>query len=65
MLQYQSSKILVVPRGGLKESCYVKYLSCPTSLPRSIEFQGLFSRLSHRLSAEFRFPIWESNHKHG
>jgi integrase len=55
----------MVPRGGLKESRYVKYLSCPTLLPRSIEFQGLFSRLSHRLSAEFRFPIWESNHRQG
>src|SRR6476469_9149431 len=37
----------MVPRGGLPENSNIKSLSCPTLASRSIEFQGVFSRLSH------------------
>jgi hypothetical protein len=38
---------LVVPRGGPKHSSALKCLACPTIAIRSIDFQSIFSRLSH------------------
>jgi hypothetical protein len=38
----------VVPRGGLSGTKNIKDLSCPTLAGRSIELQGVFSRLSHQ-----------------
>jgi hypothetical protein len=37
--------------GGLPQVSEVRHLSCPTPLARTIESQGVFSRLSHRLSS--------------
>jgi hypothetical protein len=41
----------LVPRGGLKWLFTVKHIGCPTLQKRSIEFQGVFSALSHRFNA--------------
>ncbi len=38
----------VVPRGGRRQFRSVRHSRCPTSLVRSIEYQCVFSRLSHR-----------------
>jgi hypothetical protein len=58
MLQYQSSEILVVPRGGVKQCCRRNNLSCPTLRSRPIVFQGVFLTLSHRFS---RLPLIKGN----
>ena len=34
-------------KGGLKQNRAINYLQCPTSLKRSIEFHGVFLKLSH------------------
>src|SRR5262245_36129182 len=38
----------MVPRGGLKQLFTVRCIGCPTLPKRCIEFQGVFSSLSHR-----------------
>src|SRR5262245_16867377 len=38
----------MVPRGGLKQLFAVRRIGCPTLPKRFIEFQGVFSALSHR-----------------
>ena len=43
----------LVPRRGATQASLVNNLSCPTIAERPIEFQGLFSRLSHRLLLAF------------
>jgi hypothetical protein len=55
----------VVPRGGLPENSNIKSLSCPTLASRSIEFQGVFSRLSHSFDDPNRRAPTDRNRPHG
>jgi len=48
MLQYQSSKILVVPRGGLPRSRVINDLEFGGTLIRSTASLGFLPRVSHQ-----------------